>query len=139
MPKPLQLLSCIRAHSNHCCVHMFIHSSCIYYHAESNIYTVSRIEDNFSCFFCTHPQIPVDNLFLNFLHTQSAYVLHMYTSRFMILRCSLFSQFVVNLGVLEHLERFTQFGNEILDRDVFWLLSNVLAGTQEHIQVIDTL
>ena len=89
--------------------------------------------------FFTSPQIPMDNLFLNFLHTQSAYVLHVYSSRFMILRCSLFSQFVVNLGVLEHLERFTGMGSENLDRDVFWLISNVLAGTQRHIQVIDTL
>ena len=49
------------------------------------------------------------------------------------------SQFVVDLGVLEHLERFIGMGSENLDRDVFWLLSNVLAGTQEHIQVIHTL
>ena len=45
------------------------------------------------------------------------------------------SQFVVNLGVLEHLMRFVEIQNELLDKEVFWLISNVLAGTQEHIQV----
>ena len=45
------------------------------------------------------------------------------------------SKFVVNLGVLEHLVHFVAIQNEILDKEVFWLLSNVLAGTQEHIQV----
>ena len=45
------------------------------------------------------------------------------------------SQFVVNLGVLEHLVHFVEIRNELLDNEVFWLISNVLAGTQEHIQV----
>ena len=42
---------------------------------------------------------------------------------------------MVNLGVLEHLMRFVEIQNEHLDKEVFWLISNVLAGTQEHIQV----
>ena len=45
----------------------------------------------------------------------------------------------MDLGVLEHLERFIGMGNENLDKEVFWLISNVLAGKQEHIQVIYTL
>ena len=45
------------------------------------------------------------------------------------------SKFVVNLGILEHLVRFVEIRNEILDNEVFWLISNVLAGTEEHIQV----
>ena len=45
----------------------------------------------------------------------------------------------MDLGVLEHLERFIGMGSENLDKEVFWLISNVLAGKQEHIQVIDTL
>ena len=45
----------------------------------------------------------------------------------------------MDLGVLEHLERFISMGKNALTKEVFWLISNVLAGSLNQIQVMDTL
>ena len=57
--------------------------------------------------------------------------------------CDLFmwsvSQFVIEMRVLEHLERCVAIGKSYLDIEVFHLLSNILSGTPQQIQVIRNL
>ena len=49
------------------------------------------------------------------------------------------SQFVIEMRVLEHLERCVAMGESSLDIEVFRLLSNILSGTPQQIQVICNL
>ena len=57
--------------------------------------------------------------------------------KIVISSCGLFPmQFVIDMRVLEHLERFIAMRKSCLDEEVFCLLSNILSGTPQQIQVM---